>query len=194
MIKASKFFLGLFYLGLALIAEAQSETPAFSTAEGYGKWASGGRGGKVVEVTSLEDKDRRGNVVEGGFRWALQQHTGEPITIIFKVSGVVDLGGGDLRSKRDNVTIAGQTAPGDGICIKGGNVNLGGSNNVIIRHIRFRIGLMDDGSFIEGGALGYENGSNFIIDHCTFGWSGEENMTIYDNNNTTVQWCIVHEG
>ncbi|MEP0366923.1 MAG: T9SS type A sorting domain-containing protein [Cyclobacteriaceae bacterium] len=194
MIKISKFFLGLFGFGLALMVDAQSQTPAFSTAEGYGKWASGGRGGKVVEVTSLEDKDRRGNIVEGGFRWALTQYPGEPITIVFKVSGVIDLAGGELRSKRDNVTIAGQTAPGDGVCIKGGNVNFGGSNNMIIRHMRFRVGLMDDGAFIEGGALGYENGSNFIIDHCTFGWAGEENMTIYDNTLSTVQWCYIHEG
>ncbi|MEO9476345.1 MAG: T9SS type A sorting domain-containing protein [Cyclobacteriaceae bacterium] len=179
---------------LSLEAISQSDVPAFPTAEGYGMWASGGRGGKVVEVTSLEDRDRRGNIIEGGFRWALQQYPDEPITVVFKVSGIIDLNGADLRSKRDNVTIAGQTAPGDGICIKGGKVNLGGSNNLILRHLRFRVGLLDDGGFIEGGALGYENGSNFIIDHCTFGWSGEENMTIYDNKNTTVQWCLVHEG
>lgn len=173
---------------------SQSATPAFTTAEGYGMWATGGRGGKVVAVTSLGDKDKRGVTIDGSLRWALQQYSGEPITIIFKVSGIIDLQGGDLRSKRDNITIAGQTAPGDGICVKGGKVNLGGSNNVIVRHVRFRVGLLEDGGFIEGGALGFENGSNFIIDHCTFGWSGEENMTIYDNTLSTVQWCIVHEG
>jgi hypothetical protein len=173
---------------------SQNQTPAFPTAEGYGMWATGGRGGKVVAVTNLGDKDRRGLTIDGTLRWALAQYPGEPITIVFKVSGIIDLLGNDLRSNRSNVTIAGQTAPGDGICVKGGKVNLGGSQNVIIRHMRFRVGLLESGAFIEGGALGYENGGNFIIDHCTFGWSGEENMTIYDNKLTTIQWCIVHEG
>lgn len=176
------------------IAFPQTIAPAFPTAEGYGMWASGGRGGKVVEVTSLQDVDKYGIPVEGSFRWALQQYPDEPITLVFRVSGIIDLKGSDIRSKRDNITIAGQTAPGDGICIKGGNVNLGGSNNLIIRHLRFRIGLLDNGGFIAGAGLGIENGGNFIIDHCTFGWSGEENMTIYDDTLVTVQWCLLHEG
>ena len=171
-----------------------AQAPAFPSAEGYGMYASGGRGGKVVEVTSLEDKDRYGNAIPGGFRWALAQYSGEPLTVVFKVSGIIDLKGSDLRCKRDNVTIAGQTAPGDGICIKGGKVNFGGSTNLIIRHMRFRVGLLSSGAFIEGAALGLENGSKFIIDHCTFGWSGEENMTIYDDSELTIQWCIIHEG
>lgn len=108
----------------------------------------------------------------------------------------------DLRASLKNVTIAGQTAPGDGILIRGGKVNLGGSNNVIIRNLRFRIGDLDeadlakptDSRFIKGAGLGIENASNIIIDHCCFGWSGEENITMYDNHFTTVQWCIVHEG
>ncbi|MCD8185574.1 MAG: pectate lyase, partial [Rikenellaceae bacterium] len=101
--------------------------------------------------------------------------------------------GGELRRTCKNVTIAGQTAPGDGICIVGDKVNLGGSENLIIRHVRFRAGAMENHS--DGkGSLGIENARNWIIDHCTFGWSGEENMTIYDNHNTTIQWCIIHEG
>ncbi len=161
---------------------------AFPTAEGYGMLAKGGRGGKVVAVTTLQDN------VTGSLRWALQQHSGEPLTVVFRVSGIIDLKGVAIRAKRDNLTIAGQSAPGEGILIKGGKLNLGGSNNLIVRNLRARVGHMADGTFIEGGALGFENGSNAIFDHCTFGWSSEENMTVYDVSNLTIQWSIVHEG
>jgi pectate lyase len=171
--------------------------PAFPTAEGYGMYATGGRGGKVVAVTNLLD-DAQGSI-PGSFRWALRQYPNEPLTIVFKTSGVINLVT-QLRAKRTaGTTIAGQTAPGDGICIRGAKCNFGGSQNLIIRHLRFRIGLKefegtDSTAFIEGGSIGIENASNWILDHCTFGWSGEENMTIYDNTYTTVQWCLVHEG
>jgi len=171
--------------------------PAFPTAEGYGMYATGGRGGKVVAVTNLLD-DAQGSI-PGSFRWALRQYPNEPLTIVFKTSGVINLVT-QLRAKRTaGTTIAGQTAPGDGICIRGAKCNFGGSQNLIIRHLRFRIGLKefegtDSTAFIEGGSIGIENASNWILDHCTFGWSGEENMTIYDNTFTTVQWCLVHEG
>ncbi|MBV5343946.1 pectate lyase, partial [bacterium] len=94
--------------------------------------------GKVVEVTTVED-DGVGNLV-GSFRWALKQHSGQPITIVFRVSGIIDLKGIELRNKRNNITIAGQTAPGDGICTKGESINFGGSYNMIIRNLRFRTG------------------------------------------------------
>lgn len=168
------------------------QIPAFPTAEGFGSRATGGRGGVVVEVTNLQD-DANGTT-PGSLRWALKQSTLEPTTIVFRVSGIITLVA-DLRSKRTaGTTIAGQTAPGDGICIRGAKVNLGGSENLIVRHLRFRIGLKGDTAFAAGGSIGIENSKNWIIDHCTFGWSGEENMTVYDNNLTTVQWCILHEG
>jgi pectate lyase len=179
-----------------LCVQGNAQTPAFPSAEGYGMWAKGGRGGKVVEVTNIED-DADGTI-EGSLRWALKQHPSDPLTIVFRVSGVIKLETQLRSSRKTGLTIAGQTAPGDGICIRGAKCNFGGSENLIIRHIRFRIGLnkLEDGSteFIEGGSIGIENANNWIIDHCTFGWSGEENMTIYDNNNTTVQWCLIHEG
>jgi len=177
---------------LGVCVESKAQVPAFPTAEGYGMWAKGGRGGQVVEVTNLLD-DAAGATV-GSLRWALKQHTSVPATIVFRVSGVINLVA-DLKSKRTaGTTLAGQTAPGDGICIRGAKVNLGGCENLIIRHLRFRIGMKVDTAFAAGGSIGIENARNFIIDHCTFGWSGEENMTIYDNDLTTVQWCIVHEG
>jgi len=187
-----KTFIICVLLSYTFLLSSQSRTPAFPTAEGYGKWTTGGRGGKVVAVTNLEDD--KNNPPQGSFRWALKQHGGEPITIIFNVSGTIDLNGNDLRSKRNNITIAGQTAPGDGICIKGGNLNLGGSRNVIVRHIRSRVGLTNDGGFIAGACMSLENGGQFIIDHCSFGWSAEENIGFYDNDSTTVQWCLIAEG
>ena len=183
----------------ALAVKAQ--TLAFPTAEGFGKYASGGRGGKVVEVTNLNDSG------EGSLRWALTEAGKENATIVFRVSGIIEIGPNpqrknerSIRAKLKNVTIAGQTAPGEGILIKGGKLNLGGSENVIIRNIRSRLGTLGDPAkskkenFIEGGAIGIENARNIIIDHCCFGWSGEENVTMYDNHYTTLQWCIIHEG
>lgn len=186
---------------LAFGCWAQAQTLAFPSAEGFGKYASGGRGGKVVEVTNLNDSG------EGSLRWALTEAGKENATIVFRVSGIIDIGPNpqrknerSIRAKLKNVTIAGQTAPGEGILLRGGKLNLGGSENVIIRNIRSRLGVREDieGSkkerFIEGGAIGIENARNIMIDHCCFGWSGEENVTMYDNHYTTMQWCIIHEG
>ena len=178
---------------------------AFPTARGFGKYVSGGRGGKVVEVTRLDDDPA--NPQPGSLRWALQTAGKENATIVFRVSGIIKIEANaqkvrDLRAALKNVTIAGQTAPGDGILIRGGKVNLGGANNVIMRNLRFRTGEIDEeelasptaNRFIKGAGFGMENASNAIIDHCCFGWSGEENMTVYDDHFLTVQWCILHEG
>ena len=165
---------------------------AFPGAEGFGKYTSGGRGGQVVYVTSLED-DAAG-AKEGTLRWAMQQYPGEPLTVCFAVSGEIRLVK-DLRINRQNYTIAGQTAPGMGIVITHNKVNCGGSKNFIIRNIRFRIGRNDvNGNIITENAFGAENCENYIIDHCDFGWSTEENMNTYDSHFITVQYCIVHEG
>lgn len=169
-----------------------AQLKAFPTAEGFGSNATGGRGGVVIEVTNLQD-DATGATV-GSLRWALNQNKTVPATIVFRVGGIIKLVA-DLRSTRTaGTTIAGQTAPGGGITIRGAKTNLGGSSNLIVRNIRFRIGLKGDTAFAAGGSVGIENASNFIFDHCDFGWSGEENMTMYDDNLATVQWSILHEG
>ena len=186
-------------------APVENKLLAFPTARGFGKYVSGGRGCKVVEVTNLEDDPK--NPSEGSLRWALTVAGKENATIVFRVSGVIKIQPNaqkvrDLRANLKNVTIAAQTAPGEGILIRGGKMNFGGSDNLIIRNLRFRIGDIDeadlakptDSRFIKGAGFGLENAKNVIIDHCCFGWSGEENMTMYDNHFTTVQWCIVHEG
>lgn len=165
---------------------------AFPGAEGFGKYTSGGRGGKVVYVTSLAD-DANGTT-EGTLRWAVQQYPGEPLTVCFAVSGEIRLVK-DLRISRQNYTIAGQTAPGMGIVITHNKVNLGNSKNFILRNIRFRIGNEDaNGNFLNASAFSAENCENYIIDHCDFGWSSEENMNTNDSHFITVQYCIIHEG
>ncbi|MEI9955906.1 MAG: pectate lyase [Ferruginibacter sp.] len=163
---------------------------AFPGAEGFGKYATGGRGGKVAFVTNLNDDG------EGSFRSALGKFPGEPLTVIFKVSGIIELKT-KIQLKRSNLTIAGQTAPGDGICLKNQSLILNGASskgndgNIIIRFIRSR-----PGGTIKTGLYGYdmENCHDVIVDHCSFSWANEECAAMYDTKNTTVQWCIVSEG
>lgn len=186
-----KRFLSVFVLAFIgfLFPELLAQQIAFPGAEGFGKYASGGRGGRIVEVTNLKDLDRNGQTEAGSFRAAVNTPGDDPITVVFKVSGTVELNA-ELKSKRSNMTIAGQTAPGDGICIKDHTIKLSG-NNLIIRYVRFRPG---DLLGAETSGLNIENAKNIIIDHCSMSWSVEENTAFYDNVNTTVQWCIISEG
>lgn len=180
-------------MAVAMIANAQPEQlKAFPGAEGFGQFSQGGRGGKVVYVTSLDD-DANG-ATPGTLRWAMQQFPGEPITVCFAVSGEIRLVK-DLRINRSCYTIAGQTAPGLGIVITHNKVNFGGSSHFIVRNLRFRVGVEDAaGNPIYQNAVGAENCHHYIFDHCDFGWSGEENMNSYDSHFITIQYCIVHEG
>ncbi|MES2894271.1 MAG: pectate lyase [Bacteroidota bacterium] len=163
---------------------------AFPGAEGFGKYATGGRGGQVAEVTNLNDDG------PGSFRQALAAFPGEPLTIVFRLGGIIELKS-PLQIKRSNLTIAGQTAPGDGICLKGHSFILNGAakngnhGNIIIRYIRSR-----PGSKLAKGVYGFdmENCHDVIVDHCSFSWANEECAAMYDTKNTTMQWCIVSEG
>lgn len=187
---------------LCMVQPAFGQAIAFPGAEGYGRFTTGGRGtlpdgrtiflkAKVVEVTNLEDSGA------GSFRWALTQQDTTvngvkmfiPTTIVFRVGGVIHLKS-DIHRTTKHLTIAGQTAPGDGICFRGYTVNLSGSSNLIVRHLRFRPG---DESGTEVSSFRIENGSDFIIDHCSMSWSIEENTHFSSNDNTTVQWCMVTE-
>ena len=170
------------------LISVKAQQLAFPGAEGYGKYTSGGRGGRIIEVTTLEDRDRFGIIAPGSFREALNTEGDDPITIVFRVSGIIELSG-ELKAKRSNMTIAGQTAPGDGICIKDASVKISGEN-IIIRYMCFRPG---DESKEQVSCLNIENSKNIIVDHCSMSWSIEENMGFYDNKYTTVQYCILSE-
>ncbi len=170
------------------IYETHGELLAFPTAEGFGKYTTGGRGGQVVKVTTLA------NSGEGSLRWAVEQYPDEPITIVFDVSGEIRLSS-ELAISRSDWTLAGQTAPGEGIVITHNKVNCGNSQNFIIRNIRFRLGQNDsNGDLIMQQAIGLENSSNFIVDHCSIGWTVEENTDVTDGHFITMQYCISHEG
>lgn len=166
---------------------------AFPGAEGFGKYTSGGRGGKVVYVTTLaDDKD---GATEGSLRWAIKQYPGEPLTVCFAVTGEIRLVDRLYFNRRENFTLAGQTAPGVGVVITHHKVEFGGSKNFIVRNLRFRIGHADvNGNLLKANAVGAENCENYIFDHCDFGWSSEENMNSNDSHFLTIQYCIVHEG
>jgi hypothetical protein len=168
-----------------LILTARADIPAFPGAEGYGAVATGGRGGVVYEVTNLNDSGA------GSLRDALNHNTTR--TIVFRVSGTIHLTS-NLSVKYGNVTIAGQTAPGDGICIANGTL-YAGYNNVIIRYIRCRLGdQWPDGT--ENGdddATWGRYGDRIILDHVTASWSVDESLSYYVNTNFTAQWCLISE-
>ena len=205
---------GILFLSLITIT-AYAQTPAFPGAEGGGMYSTGGRGGEVYFVTSLDDAETgNSSTHEGTFRWCLSQPG--PRTIVFKVGGVIELTSN--LTIPSYTTIAGQTAPGDGILIKNApitvtsacltavttlscpSITVGGSH-VIIRYIRIRPGDDIDNSVgaplsnikFETDAIYGTDGSNIILDHCSFGWGIDETASFYDNKYFTMQWCLIAE-
>ncbi len=179
-----KLFTQLFTIGIlcgiSSWANAQ-EIFSFPGAEGFGRYTTGGRGGKVCFVTKLTDDGS-----EGTLRYALDQKG--PRYIVFKTGGTIYLES-PLKIKEGDVTIAGQTAPGDGITVANYETFVG-ADNVVIRYMRFRMG---DQKNYEGDALGARFIKNLIVDHCSMSWSTDETVSIYVNENTTLQWCVIAE-
>ena len=164
-----------------------AQVVAFPGAEGFGKFTTGGRGGETILVTNLNDSG------PGSFRAAAIKKTKR--IILFMVAGTIH-----LQTKLNivgDVTIAGQTAPGEGICIADQSVIISG-NNIIIRYLRFRLGdKYQRGEMINGNggddAIGGSKRKNIIIDHCSMSWSNDEVFSVYSGDSTTLQWNLIAE-
>ncbi len=162
------------------VAHDEGRTLAFPGAEGYGKYTKGGRGGAVHEVTNLKDAG------PGSLRAAVE--ASGPRTVVFRVSGTIDLES-PLRISNPYITIAGQTAPGDGIAIKDHPLVIE-ADEVIVRYLRVRLGDQTDS---DVDAISARYVKNLILDHVSASWSIDETMSVYHAENVTVQWSLVSE-
>ena len=174
----------LLFLSLFVSISVMGQQLAFPTAEGFGAFSVGGRGGKVIAVTNLNDSG------SGSFRAAIESSGSR--TVVFRLSGTIELKS-MLTVVNPFITIAGQTAPGDGICLKNFPLHIQ-SHDVIVRCLRIRPGIGSGmiGSEIDG--IEVRNSQNVILDHCTVSWTVDEGVNTWHNTeNITMQWCMIAE-
>jgi len=153
---------------------------SFPEAEGWGKYTVGGRGGKIIEVTNLNDNG------SGSLRKAIETEGAR--IVVFKLSGTINLES-NLTISNDSITIAGQTAPGDGICIKNFPMEIF-ADEVIVRYLKIRLG---DEKQVADDALNILISKNIIVDHCSVSWGIDETLSSWGNEFVTVQWCLITE-
>ena len=171
---------------LAVCVSLHAQQLAFPGAQGFGRFATGGRTGSVYHVTNLNDSG------SGSLRDAVSQPNR---IVVFDVSGVIRIN--SRLVFKSNLTIAGQTAPGEGITVYGDGMSCSGATNVIMRYMRFRMGTVGTK---DADCAGLANGGNIIFDHCSFAWGQDENFSInWDNKGTaphdvTIQNSIVGQG
>ncbi len=172
---------------LAVSSQAQAGPtpvlPGFPTAEGYGRLASGGRGGRVLHVTNLKDSG------PGSLRDAVEQSG--PRNVVFDVSGLITLESKlIIRKTNSYLTVAGQTAPGKGICLRKYNFGMLGATNVIVRYVRVRPGNIS-GTTLDG--MGMASSDRCIIDHCSISWTLDEAFSSRNAGNITLQRTLISE-
>ncbi len=187
--RVTSRFCSLLFVVLLPFLAFGVDIPAFPGAEGFGAFAQGGRGGQVLHVTHLMDSG------EGSLRWAIEQEG--PRTVVLDVSGNITLKD-RLTIVNPFIAIAGQTAPGDGICLRGETLRIE-ANDVVIRYLRVRLGdgMHGEGSLQGKDAISVSSGSDIILDHCSASWSLDEVLSSStrkpDLTNVTVQWCFISE-
>ena len=199
MLKKTSSILNLALIILGITSTAWASVPAFLGAEGGGAESVGGRGGRIIEVTNLNSDG------PGSFRAACE--ASGPRIVVFRVGGIIDLNGSSINITNPYITIAGQTAPGGGILIKGKNISSGNgpiiikTHNVVIRFIQVRIGSSSYPSQ-EGDAISIRGNAGadvtkIIIDHCSLSWGSDENFEIWSQGayikKVTFSWNISSE-
>jgi pectate lyase len=168
-----------FILGIVCV-QASAQTVAFPGAEGFGALATGGRGGSVVHVTTLDDSG------PGSFREAVAKSKS---IVVFDVGGLITLK--SPLSISSDITIAGQSAPGDGVALYGNPVSVSNVHNVIIRYLRFREGINGPKGKCS---VNMHQADNIILDHCSIEWGRWDCLGPTESTNITIQWCIIGEG
>ena len=172
---------GFWILAVLSSIAAQAQQLAFPGAEGFGRFARGGRGGKIHFVTNLNDSG------PGSLRTAVEAEG--PRIVVFKVSGTIELQS-TLRILNPQITIAGQTAPGDGICLRKYPLNISADDSVV-RFLRVRLGD-EAGKLMDG--IDISNAENVIVDHCSVSWTLDEAVNTYHGSkNISIQWCLISE-